>query len=70
MSAIPLNKVQAKLPELIHALAPGEQMTITENGSPITQLVSVQSPPPRRKLGSMRGTVIYMAPDFDDPLAG
>ncbi|MBU4272433.1 MAG: DUF2281 domain-containing protein [Planctomycetes bacterium] len=68
MSAMPLNEVQAKLPELIHALAPGEQVTITENDMPVAQLVSMQTPPARRILGSMRGTVTYMAPDFDAPL--
>ncbi len=68
MSAMPLNEVQAKLPELIHALAPGEQVTITENDLPVAQLVPMQSQPARRKLGSMRGTVTYMAPDFDAPL--
>jgi hypothetical protein len=28
----------------------------------------LESPAPARKIGSLRGTVLYMAPDFDAPL--
>jgi antitoxin (DNA-binding transcriptional repressor) of toxin-antitoxin stability system len=68
MPAMPIDEVQAKLPELIHGLGPGEQVTITEHDLPVAQLVSISSPASRRKLGGMRGSVTYMAPDFDAPL--
>jgi prevent-host-death family protein len=68
MAAMPIDEVQAKLPELIHSLAPGERLTITEHNTPVAQLVSVSQPPTRRKLGGMRGSVTYMATDFDAPL--
>ena len=68
MTAIPLDQVQARLPELVHGLAPGDQVVITENNLPVARLINAATPVQRRKLGSMRGTVTYMAPDFDAPL--
>ena len=67
MTAISLDEAQAKLSELIHGLSPGDQVIITENSRPVARLI-FETPPPRRKLGTMRGTVTYMAADFDAPL--
>ncbi len=49
MPAVPLNEAQAKLPELIHGLTPGEQVTITEDDLLVAQLVSL-SPPSAKEL--------------------
>jgi len=43
---ITIDEAQAKLRELIHQLAPGEAVIITENEEPVARLVS-QSPKPR-----------------------
>ena len=42
MTAIPLDEVQPTLPELIHRLAPGEQVIITEDNLPVAQLVGLR----------------------------
>jgi antitoxin (DNA-binding transcriptional repressor) of toxin-antitoxin stability system len=68
MTAMSIHEVQANLPELIHNLAPGEHVIITEHDVPIAQLLLTPPLSSRRKLGSMRGSVTYMAPDFDAPL--
>jgi len=68
MTTIALSEAQAGLPELIHRLAPGEEVTITENGQPVAQIRAALVAGPRRELGTMSGTVLYMAPDFDAPL--
>jgi len=67
MTTVSLQEAQAKLSDLIHCLMPGDEIVITENNQPVARLVpaTVQ---PRRKLGTMQGTVTYMAPDFDAPL--
>lgn len=70
MSTLTIQEAQASLAELIHRLAPGEEILITENNQPVARLLgsesrSVAKP---RKLGSLAGTVQYMAPDFDAPL--
>src|SRR5947199_386773 len=51
---------QARLPELIAGLQPGEAVIITDNDRPVARLV-VEEPPKRepRKLGTLKGTVLY-----------
>ncbi len=69
MTAIDIGQAQADLPALVRRLAPGEELVITENGTPVARLVA--EPPPGakpRQPGTLRGTVLYMAPDFDAPL--
>jgi antitoxin (DNA-binding transcriptional repressor) of toxin-antitoxin stability system len=69
VSTITLQEAQARLPELIEQLGPGEELFITQNDRPVAKLVGEPKPsrPPRR-LGTLRGTVLYMAPDFNAPL--
>ena len=70
MTSIPIEQAKSKLKELIESLAPGEELIITSNEQPIAKLTSAEngahSEP--RKPGSLRGTVTYIAPDFDEPL--
>ena len=70
MATVSLREAQATLRELVHRLAPGDEIVITENDQPIatlTPMPSVSNAKPR-ELGTMKGTVLYMAPDFDAPL--
>ena len=66
-STITLEEAQAHLAELISKLAPGEEVVITENQQPVARLLPVKTKV-LRKLGTMRGTIKYIAPDFDAPL--
>jgi prevent-host-death family protein len=67
MTTISLSDAQANLADLIHRLHPGEEVVITENEQPIARIVPT-TVPTERKLGTLKGTVLYMAPDFDEPL--
>ena len=70
-TTIPIDEAQAKLKELIHRLAPGEEVIITENEHPVAKLVSEQPKPPptsRPGPGLCKGMITYIAPDFDAPL--
>ena len=70
-TTITIEEAQAKLKELIHQLAPGDEVIITENQQPVAKLVNEQSrpaKPPRPGPGLCKGMITYMAPDFDDPL--
>jgi antitoxin (DNA-binding transcriptional repressor) of toxin-antitoxin stability system len=69
MPTVTIEEAQKKLSELIHRLMPSEEVVITENDQPVARLVGT-APPPRkpRQLGTLRGTVLYMAPDFHQPL--
>jgi prevent-host-death family protein len=69
MTAVTLEDAQARLPELIGQLTPGEELLITSNGRPVARLAGVaEQEKPRRQLGTLKGTVRYIAPDFDAPL--
>ncbi len=41
MDSITLHDAQANLADLVHRLAPGTAVTITENDQPVAQLVAV-----------------------------
>jgi len=70
MTNVSIQEAQAKLPELVHSLIPGEEVVIVENDQPVARIVPVAGLPqrPPRRPGTLRGTVLYMAPDFDAPL--
>lgn len=68
MTAVSVAEAQAKLPELIRGVTRGEEVVILEDNLPVARLIAAGMPPPQRRLGSLRGTVTYMAPDFDAPL--
>ena len=69
MATITIEEAQAGLTDLIHRLAPGDEVLITENERTVAKLTvaapeRVKKP---RELGTMRGTVLSME-HFDDPL--
>jgi antitoxin (DNA-binding transcriptional repressor) of toxin-antitoxin stability system len=70
MSTITLEEAQAGLADLIQHLQPGEEVLITRGSQPVARLVGEGRPglKPPRLLGTLQGTVRYIAPDFDAPL--
>lgn len=63
-----IQEAQARLSEVIRRLAPGEEVLITDDDRPVARLTRVAAAEPKpRRLGTMRGTVLHMAPDFDGP---
>lgn len=68
MATISLKEAQDKLSELIRQLNPGDELVITENDNPVARILPTAAARGERKLGTMRGTVLHMAPDFDAPL--
>jgi antitoxin (DNA-binding transcriptional repressor) of toxin-antitoxin stability system len=70
MTEITLQEAQVRLADLIHHLPPGAEVIITENDLPVARLVASSATQPLRKLGTLSGTVQYMAPDFDAPVGG
>jgi antitoxin (DNA-binding transcriptional repressor) of toxin-antitoxin stability system len=50
-------------------MQPGEEIVITRDQKPVARLIAEKKPDrPPRQPGTLRGTVLYMAPDFDAPL--
>ncbi len=70
MSTVTLELAASQLQALIDSLHPGDEIIITRNDQPVARLIGERPPAPtgKRKLGTMKGSVTYMAPDFDAPL--
>ena len=70
MTIISIEDAQSKLSELISGMMPGDEVIITDNGSSVARLTSIPQTQRRtpRQPGTLRGTVLYCAPDFDAPL--
>ncbi len=68
-ATITVEEAQAQLKELIHRLAPGEEIVITENQRPVAKLVAERPKPKQRPgPGLCKGMITCIAPDFDAPL--
>jgi len=68
LTTITVEEAQSKLKELIDKLAPGEEVIITENQQRVARLVGERPARlPRPAPGLGKGSILYMAPDFDDP---
>ena len=69
MSTISLQDAQDRLAELVANLGPDESVVIMKDNRPVARLVGEPvSPVSPRQLGTMAGTVTYIAADFDAPL--
>jgi antitoxin (DNA-binding transcriptional repressor) of toxin-antitoxin stability system len=68
MTQISIEEAQLRLSDLVRQLSPGDEVLLTENNQPVARLTKTTLPEPNRQLGSLAGTVLYMAPDFDAPL--
>ena len=70
MTTVSIQEAQDKLPELIHDLAPGDEVVITDNNLTVARLVApiAKQQRPARQPGTLRGTVLHISPDFDAPL--
>ena len=69
MAVVTLEEAQARLVDLVHRLAPGEEVVITENDAPVARLVPAREQNRKvRRLGTLHGTVLHVADDFDAPL--
>jgi antitoxin (DNA-binding transcriptional repressor) of toxin-antitoxin stability system len=67
MTSVTLEEAQARLPQLLEQLQPGEEITITDHGQPVAQMKKAARASWPCKAGSAKGK-IHMAPDFDVPL--
>ena len=68
-NTVTLEQAQSHLKDLVHQLLPGDEIIITENDRMVAKLVceaTVSSIRPKPGLG--KGSIIYISPDFDEPL--
>jgi prevent-host-death family protein len=63
MATVTIQEAQAKLPDLIHTLKPGDEVVITENNQPVAKLVASPADKPRPILGRCKGMLTIVAED-------
>jgi prevent-host-death family protein len=68
MPSVTLEEAKAHLDELIERLQPGEAIIITRDAKPVARITGTGETSARRRLGTLRGSVLSVAPDFDAPL--
>jgi antitoxin (DNA-binding transcriptional repressor) of toxin-antitoxin stability system len=66
MPTISLEQAPGVLAEIVDRLPPGEEVVLTRGGNPVATIRATPpaSPGPRR-FGTLRGSVVAVAPDFD-----
>ncbi|MFM8307502.1 MAG: type II toxin-antitoxin system Phd/YefM family antitoxin [Microcystis aeruginosa] len=67
MHQIDINQAQTQLESLLQSALKGDEIIITQNDQPVLKLVRLTPPPKLRQSGSAKG-LIWMSPDFDEPL--
>ena len=64
-----VKEAQSHLKELIDALTPGDEIVLMEDQQRVAKLICERPAlPPRPAPGLGKGSILYMAPDFDEPL--
>lgn len=61
-----IAEAKARLAQLVRETLSGDEVIIAKDNKPLVKLVPLASG--RRKPGSAKGLVVYMAPNFDAPL--
>ncbi len=70
MTQYTIQEAQSQLADLIRRMSPGDEFVITENSLPVAKLILTPVPTSKklRQLGTLKGTVLSIAADFDAPL--
>lgn len=69
MQTITVEEAQNHLAEIIEKLTPGEEVVLTRGDTPVATIRAAPpapAEPTERMLGTLKGTILYIAPDFDD----
>jgi antitoxin (DNA-binding transcriptional repressor) of toxin-antitoxin stability system len=64
VSSVTLEEAQARLPQLIEQLQPGEEITLTDQGRPVAQVKKVERAQRKpRRAGNCKGMLVIVADD-------
>ena len=64
MQTISLQEAEGRLAEIIENLPPGQEVVLTRGDKPVATLRATKPGKPRR-FGTLKGSILYIAPDFD-----
>ena len=65
MQTIPLEEAQNHLAEIVGNLQPGEEILLTQEDKPVATLRAPLHRAKQPRFGTLRGTILNIAPDFD-----
>ena len=68
MTQATIHQAKTHLSKLIRKALDGEEVIIANRDKPLVRLEVVRQKKSKRKLGSGKSLVTYIAPDFDEPL--
>ena len=68
MTQATIHQAKTHLSKLIRKALDGEEVIIAKRDKPLVRLEALRPQKNKRKLGSGKGLITYMAPDFDEPL--
>jgi antitoxin (DNA-binding transcriptional repressor) of toxin-antitoxin stability system len=63
MTTVTLEEAQARLPELVSALQPGQELLITQGAQPVARLIPVPAGKPQPQFGSCKGKLVVLVED-------
>jgi antitoxin (DNA-binding transcriptional repressor) of toxin-antitoxin stability system len=63
LPTISIEEAQAKLPEIISTLGPGEEVVIMQADQPVAELRSLAAAKPQPQFGSCKGMLTVVAED-------
>ncbi len=66
MTILDIQQVDGHLTDILDKLPPGEEVIVTRNDKPIATIHVTPKPRQAPQFGTMRGSILYIAPDFDE----
>lgn len=70
MAQFNVHDAKSNLSRLLDMALEGEEVLISRHGLPVAQLTAIRKATGERILGSGRGSVAILAPDWDEPASG
>ncbi|MCB9430718.1 MAG: type II toxin-antitoxin system Phd/YefM family antitoxin [Ardenticatenaceae bacterium] len=68
MTQVTIHEAELQLSKLIQQALAGEEIIIAKGKQPLVRLVALPEAVPQRRIGHVKGIILYMADDFNDPL--
>jgi prevent-host-death family protein len=65
---VSIDEAQDKLPDLLAQALAGNEVIITEHGTPVARLVPVVSHARKKRVAGLNRGTIWTSQDFDEPL--
>lgn len=66
---VSVDEAKNKLPDLLADALAGDEVIITDDGTPVARLVPVVARPKQKRVAGLNRGLISTSDDFDEPLA-